>query len=451
MRIQRRKLLAGMAAASLPRFLWASPSSAPDVVVVGAGAAGLAAARTLLDEGLSVSVLEADDRIGGRAWTESKTFGFPYDRGAHWLHHSSSNHWRGYAKKHGFDVFPDDGDEYVYSHGRRQPLDRTDEFYDALERFIERAWERHTSGEEDGPVSRFLDPNDPWSATIEARVVNDWNGQELSETSTDFVMAGDDEDDWLCAQGHGSLVAHYGRRVPVQTGTEVKRIDWRGDAVRVESSAGSVRTKAVIVTASTGVLASGLIEFSPALPADKLEAFDAFKMNSYNHIALLYSEDVFELGSNQYVIPEAKSKREPGLLSNMDGTGLLMIYVGGGLGRELEQAGVDAAIDFGVGHISSILGNDISKKFVKGFFTRWSHNPWTRGSYAIPVPGGLKYRETLRRPVAERIFFAGDSCHRDGYSSVSRAHDSGVETAKQVLKKLRQSRAVRPMIRSTAT
>lgn len=433
MGIPRRNVLAGLAAASLPRIVWASQSSEPDVVVVGAGAAGLASARTLLDAGLSVTVLEADNRIGGRAWTESETFGFPYDRGCHWLHHASSNVWRPYAQQHGFDVFADDADEYFYSGGQRQSLARTEEFYAALERFFDRAWEQYSSGQEDGPISRFLDPDDPWSAAIEARIINDWNGQELDETSTEFMMIDDDEDDWLCAQGLGSLVVHYGRNIPVQTAAEVRKIDWSGDDVRVESAVGSMRTKAVVVTVSTGVLASGLIEFTPGLPAGKLESFNAFRMGSYNHIALLYSEDVFGLGPNYYAIPEAQSKRDAGMLCNMDGTGLLMIYVGGDFGRELEKAGVNAAVNFGIEHVDSILGYGANKKFVKGFFTRWSHNPWTCGSYATPVPGGLKYRDTLRRPIADRIFFAGDSCHREPFSSVSRAHDSGVETAQQVL------------------
>ena len=382
-------------------------------------------------------VLEADNRIGGRAWTESETFGFPYDRGCHWLHHASSNVWREYAKKHGFDVYPDDGDEYVYSNGSRQSLDKTDEFYAAIERLFERAWEQYSASNEDGPVSRFLDPDDPWTPTVEARMVNDWDGQELDQISTEFYMVDVEEEDWLCAQGLGSLIAHYGRHVPVRTGTAVRKIDWRGNDIRVISDAGSIRSKAVVITVSTGVLASGQIEFTPPLPVEKLESFHAFKMGAYNHIALLYSEDVFGLGANQYVIPEAKSKREPGLLSNMDGSGLLMIYVGGDLSHELQREGVNAAVDFGVEHINSILGNDVSKKFVKGMFPLWSHNPWTRGSYAVPVPGGLKYREVLRRPIADRVFYAGDSCHRGPFSSVSRAHDSGVETAEQVLEVLK--------------
>ncbi len=430
--IKRRKFLAGAAAAALPRIAWGSQSTNPDVVVVGAGAAGLAAARNLIDRGFSVTVLEAEHRIGGRAWTESETFGFPYDRGCHWIHHASSNVWKPYAQKHGFDVYPDEGEMHIYSGGRREALDKAEEMESAIERFFERAWKQHSAGKEDGPLSRFFDPEDPWSATVESHIVNSWDGQEADEVSTAYYMVDDREDDWFCAQGLGTLIAHYGRQVPVRLGTPVRKIDWSGRDVRVETDSGAIRARAVVVTVSPGVLASGQIEFKPGLSAGKEASFTAFRMGAYNHISLLYSEDVFDLGANQYVAPFATSKREPGLLSNMDDTGLLMMYVGGDLSRELQQAGVNAAIDFGVRHVNAILGNDVSEKFVKGTFSRWSQNPWTQGSYAIPVPGGLEHRETLRRAVAERVFFAGESCHRGPFPSVSRAFESGVETAEQV-------------------
>ena len=83
-------------------------------VVVGAGAAGLSAARTLTEEGHSVAVFEARARIGGRAFTESNTFGVPYDRGCHWLHVASQNHWIKYGRDNGFDMYPSPSAELMY-------------------------------------------------------------------------------------------------------------------------------------------------------------------------------------------------------------------------------------------------------------------------------------------------------------------------------------------------
>ncbi len=432
MKVRRRQLVFAMAAAMLPRPLFARDTAEPDVVVVGAGAAGLAAARNLLEAGLSVIVVEADKRIGGRAFTESETFGFPYDRGCHWLHHASTNPWIAYGKKNGFDVFPDEGEEFVFENGRPSQPGKLDEFYETLEYFFETA-RRASRNKPDAAVSAYFKYDDPWSATIESLIVNSWYGLELSELSLEYLMAEDEDNDWLCAQGFGSLVAHYGRDLPVKTGVEVREIHWDGNGVNVVTNDGSLTAQAAVVTVSTGVLASGEINFSPALPTEKVESFHAFPMGSYNHIALLYSADVFGMGPNSYIVPLAANKRDAGLLSNAAGTDLVMIYVGGDLSWELERNGVDQAIEYGIDYVNSILGTDTRKKFVKGTFTRWGHNRWTRGSYAAAAPGGLPYRDILRRPVGNRIFFAGDACHPEGSSSAARAYQTGVDVAVEVL------------------
>jgi len=421
-----------MAAATVPCSLFARETANPDVVVVGAGAAGLAAARSLLNTGLSVVVLEAEDRIGGRAFTESETFGFPYDRGCHWLHHASTNPWIAYGKTNGFDVYPDEGEEFIFENGRPSQGEKLDEYYEALEVFLESAWNASRS-KPDAAVSAYFTSDNPWSATIESKIVNDWYGLELSELSVEHFMLEEEENDWLCSQGFGSLIAHYGRNLPVKTAVEVQEISWGGNGINVKTNDGSLRARAVVVTVSTGVLASEGITFSPALSTEKVESFHAFPMGSYNHIALLYSEDVFGLGPDAYIIPVAADKRDAGLVSNAGGKNLVMIYVGGDLGWEFERKGVNNAVDYGIAYIDSILGANTRSKFLQGTFTRWGHNRWTRGSYAAAAPGGLAYRDVLRQPVGNRIFFAGDACHPEGSSSAARAYQTGVEVAAEVL------------------
>lgn len=420
-----------MAAATVPCSLFALETANPDVVVVGAGAAGLAAARSLLTAGLSVVVLEAEDRIGGRAFTESETFGFPYDRGCHWLHHASTNPWIAYGKTNGFDVYPDEGEEFIFENGRPSQGEKLDEYYEALESFLESAWDA-SRNKPDAALSTYLKNDHPWAATIESYIVNEY-GLELSEISTEYFMLEEEENDWLCSQGFGSLIAHYGRNLPVKTDVEVQEISWSGNGVNVKTSDGSLRARAAIVTVSTGVLAAEGIAFSPALPTEKVESFHVFPMGSYNHIALLYSEDVFGLGPDAYIIPFAADKRDAGLVSNTHGKNLVIIYVGGDLSWELERNGADEAIDYGIAYIDSILGVKTRNKFLKGTFTCWGQNRWTRGSYASAAPGRLSYRDVLRQPVGNRIFFAGDACHPEGASSAARAYQTGVEVAAEVL------------------
>jgi monoamine oxidase len=432
MPIRRREVLkGGIAAALVTPWPRAFAASEPDVAVVGAGAAGLAAARALLDAGLSVQVLEASDRLGGRAWTESTTFGFPYDRGCHWLHNASTNPWIDYGRAHGFDVHPDDGEEVLFENGKPADDSRLEARNAAIEDFFEHAWTA-SKDRPDAPLSAYFDPDAPWAANVESLIVNYWYGLELDALSTRFVLQEEEQNDWFCSSGFGSLVAHFGRGLPVRTGTEVTRIDWGGNGVTLETTGGSLRAKAAIVTVSTGVLAAGGIAFSPKLPDDRIEAIHACPMGVYNHVALHYRTDVFGLGENVYVLPKARSKREPGLLANVDGTGLCMIWVGGELARELERDGVDAAVDFGLQHVDAILGRDARKTFVKGDYTRWGHCRWTRGSYYSVAPGGVESRAALRRPVGERLFFAGEACHRSGSATAARAYQSGVDVASRV-------------------
>lgn len=432
MKLGRRQLLSLMAAVAVPGSVRAMSPSNPDVIVVGAGAAGLAAARHLIDGGLTVMIVEADSRIGGRAYTESETFGFPYDRGCHWLHHADTNFWVGYGQQHRFDVYPDDGEEILFSEGRPAPRAELDDFFQSIGSILEKAWEE-SRGMPDAPISDYLDDDHPLRASIESLIINDWYGLEPHEISAEFVLNDDDDNDWLCAQGLGTLVAHYGRDLNVRTNVEVSEVKWGKNGVTVTTNNGSIRSKAVVLTMSTGVLASGHIRFTPGLPQWKTESFHAFPMGSYNHIALLYKGDVLGNGPNKYIIPLANDKREPGLASNVNDTGLIMIYIGGDLGRELENDGMEAAIDFGAQYVQSLAGTGSGSDLISGTFTRWSHNPWTLGSYAAARPGGLPSRESLRRSIDDRLFFAGDACHPEGSSSVSRAHDSGVEVAKAVV------------------
>ena len=421
-----------LAATTLPRCAWAVDTSDPDVVVIGAGAAGLAAAKTLLNAGVTVQVIEASDRTGGRAWTETETFSVPYDLGCHWLSEADINPWIAYGKSNGFTLYEDPGEEYLYANGQRLRQSETDALYEALDAFYQQVGRAASAGV-DAPVSNYLDWDNPWAMTIAGVITHDSFGKELSEISTFDFIEEEEPYDWFCREGFGSLVAHYGSDIPVQTGVVATAVRWGGPGVRVETTAGTLNAKAVIITVSTGVLAAQKIRFDPPLPAAKAQSFDALPMGVYQHIALMFSADVFGLGPDSYARPVAQTMNEPALISNVAGTGLTMIYVGGDLARNLENAGTDAAVDFGFQHVQNMLGRDVSKQFVKGHFMRWGQYPWTLGSYASPRPGAKGMREILRQPVGDRIFFAGEACHTELWATCAGAYLSGIETVESVM------------------
>lgn len=439
--LNRRRFLAGLAAAAvLPRRVWATLPTNPDVVIIGAGAAGLSVARTLIDSGFSVAVLEARNRIGGRAYTESQTFGVPYDHGCHWLHNAHLNPWIGYAQRNGFSVYPASHGVTAFI-GQRQASEAENEArtktYTSVRRAISEAGRRG----EDVSAASVVSKESPWYP-LAAASIGPWDmGKDLDDFSCLDWWNSEGGDDWYCKQGFGTLVVHYGRGIPVRLSTPVHKIRWSTRGVEVESAAGTLSASTAILTVSTGVLAAEKIAFDPPLDHTKQEAFHRISMGYYNHIALYFSDDVFGLGDDAYLAYKTSTTRATGFLTNISGSQLAFGYVGGRFARELEKAGVDAAVDFGRDALRKIFGANIDKKFVKGNYTRWGEDPWTLGSYASADPGYTHMRRHLRRAVAERIFFAGEACHASMWATCGGAYLSGIDTAREVSRVLRQKAA----------
>lgn len=412
-----------------PSFL-RLPATRPRVVVIGAGAAGLAAAKTLLDKGVSVRVLEARDRIGGRAYTDTKTFGVPYDQGCHWLHAAKENPWVRYAQENGFAVYPAPDAETFFVDGKKATDEVRERYYEANKQQWKGLYRAATGGL-DIPLSEFLTGADPWQETFTANIVQ-VTGKELDELST-LNFTPFQSNDWFCKQGFGSLVAHYGKAIPVDLSTSVDGVRWDGSSVRVSTTRGTIETDAVIVTVPSGVLLADKIRFRPRLPESKRDAFAAFPMGVYNHIALMFSKDVFGLGNDGCVSLKADTTLTPGVITNISGTPLTFVSTGGDLSRDLEIAGVEAAVDYGLRELIKIFGTDISNHFVKGSFTHWGQDPWAMGSYAYGAPGFSGKRENLRKPLAGRVYFAGDSCHPTLFCTTAGAYLSGIDAATAVM------------------
>jgi monoamine oxidase len=436
--LSRRAFVGGLTAGLLtPRMLQAQLPANPDVVVIGAGAAGLAATRTLMAEGLQVALIEAADRIGGRAYTDMTTFGVPYDVGAHWLHTDSSNPYNRYGRENGFTIYPAPDNWRVFAGDREVSEQEADGLWRSSEAMYRAIGNAADAGRDISAADATRSVTGPWAATA-GFMIGPWSmAKDLNGFSTTDWWSGEDGEDWYCKEGFGTLVAHYGAGIPVALQTKATKIDWSGDGVAVETDKGTLRAKVVIVTVSTGVLAAGDIVFSPALPARKQDSFSAVSMGVYDHIALQFSRDVFGMGSDGYLLYQVGDDgRAFGTLSNAGVHGLAYCDVGGSWARELERESVPARIDYALSKLRDLLGNDIETAFVKGDATSWGMNPLTRGSYASAEPGAHAMRAVLREAVGERIFFAGEACHRSLWAMVAGAHLSGEAVAGDVVRVL---------------
>jgi monoamine oxidase len=262
------------------------------------------------------------------------------------------------------------------------------------------------------------------------------HGVDLDDlSSADVAVYGAYRCNALIKEGLGTLVTQHARSLPIKTGVVVIGIDWSGPGVIVQIRNGNIRTRAVIVTVSTGIISAGSIRFAPILPADIQQAFEDLPMGLLTKIALQTDGARFGLPENAFVTSSVLTPL-PALvaffLSFPGGENLCIGFVGGSRAWELERAGEKAAIAFATDQLTSLIGTDVRRCICKGKMTTWGSNPWTRGAYAAARPGRHKARSVLRHPLGDRVFFAGEALGGQYPALLSGAHISGETAARQV-------------------
>jgi monoamine oxidase len=443
-RQQRRLLLKGIAASALaPQLAIGNAPTNPDVVIIGAGIAGLEAARTLTTQGVSFILIEANNRIGGRVHTNNKIFSVPFDTHAHWMRASPTNPLISHAQSNGFDVYRDHGRQQYFVGDRKATeqeltdLRKTDALFNS--RIRSSALSSATGPEDNAHTALGEDFFErPWGYTV-ASEYGVWDmAQDSKDWSPKSWWNTLDADNWFCDEGYGSVVAHYGRGIPVSLTTAASEIDWSGEHVEVTTSTGKIRARAAILTVSVGVLAAERIKFTPTLPVEKQKAINNIDMAVMNYIGLLFSEDIFGFGPDTYVYQQQIDETGVGYLTNTHHSNLTYGYVGGSQAKALEREPMETAIAYGLGGIKSILGNDIEKRFVKGFATACGKVPLFDGAYSAVRPGRSAARAILGRTLAEKLFFSGEATHTVQASTVNGGLESGREAAIQAAAYLRK-------------
>lgn len=422
-----------LAAAAAGRGIAAMPRE-PDVAVIGAGAAGISAARALLAAGKSVVILEAADRIGGRAYTESAVFGLPFDHGCAWLQGPERLPLTDLAREKGFTLLDHDSATEALFVGDRRANTSERRAYDRAWGRIEGALE--DAEDEDVAASTVIPANLPWAGTVQSWIGPMDHGVDFAKLSTqDYNVFDDLETNYLIEEGLGTLVAEAGAGLPVRLATPATAIDWSGEGVEIETPDGKVRARACIVTVSTGVLGGGAIRFEPALPVWKQEAIGHMPMGLLTKIALQFDGEGFGLSDNAwltYQVAEEMPAEACFFLCLPFGAPILVGFVGGAFGWDLSRRSPDVAIDFALGELERIFGSRVRRHFVKGHVTDWATNPHTLGGYASAVPGHFGAREALSRPVGGRIFFAGEAVAGSHIQLCSGAWMSGAAVANAV-------------------
>ena len=375
------------------------PSSI-DIAIIGAGAAGLGAAHALQGRGVSCIVLEARDRIGGRAHTIMASPDVTFDLGCGWLHSADRNAFVAIAEQLSFTIDKSRPPWRDQAYEAAFPREERAEFIGALEAFFTRTAEAVARGH-DAPASDYLEPGNRWNGMIDA-ICTYLNGCELEQMSLlDFEAYADTE------------------------------VNWR---IRLTTSQGTLTADKVIVTVPTNLIADEAIRFRPPLPA-KVEAAAGLPLGLDNKVTLAL--DGWEhLPKDSGMRGRSHTARVGSFQLRPFGQPCIEGFYGGSFAREIEAAGAGALAAQAIDDVVALLGHDIRKSLKPLAESRWGADPFARGAYSHALPGHAGKRAVLAAPVDDRLFFAGEATPPDFFSTAHGARDSGERAAREALASL---------------
>ena len=425
-----------------------------DTLVVGAGIAGLTAARILSGEGRRVVILEARDRVGGRVWTSSAD-GDVIDYGASWIHGVDNN-----PVADAVDAFGMRTVEFTV--GSFQPGGRPIAYYspagtrmnaEDTERFVS---DIHRFDEQFRLTVAASEPGTSYGRAVEAALAQlDWSSQrsmrvrefmrhrteeQLGVWLDDLDAHGLDDDaiegaEVVFPDGYDVLATRLAEGLDVRLEHEVTRVQWGQAGASVDTGRGRFSADRVVVTVPLGVLKSPEFVFDPPLPEAHGEALARLGMNAFEKVFLqfphrFWDEDVYAI----------RQQGEAGRwwhswydVSSTAGSPTLLTFAAGPCARETREWS-DAQIADSVLDALRKLYRDRVAEPERVHVTRWQDDPYSRGSYSYMSVGSDRLdHDDLAIPIDDVLYLAGEATWTDDPSTVTGALKSGHRAAEQIL------------------
>jgi monoamine oxidase len=431
-----------------------------DVVIVGAGVAGLAAARRLHERGMRSLVLEARTRIGGRVFTvrDART-PLPIELGAEFLHGQASE-VRAIADRAGLTIADVEGQRWRAAHGRLEPFG---DFWQRLDRILGHADAHRTP---DRPLSALFAEQPGGHRFAQDRAlarqfVEGFHAAELDRISERAVASGGNPGDDPSEQHMGRLVDGY-HRVPewlalpvrsrIRLGRVVSSIEWSPHRVRVthrgvDGRARVTGARAAIISVPVSLLhpsarGRGAISFTPEVPAIR-SAASRLATGHVERTVVLLDRPVVELLSERRRERLARLAFVHATGVDVDvwwtsyplRSGMIVGWAGGpaALALEDEPSRIGQRAVASLADCFGISRPALQRHVLRVHRHDWTHDPFARGAYSYPLAGGSDAAQNLARPVRSTLFFAGEATDAEGRNgTVHGAIASGYRAADQL-------------------
>ncbi|MGB9142540.1 MAG: NAD(P)/FAD-dependent oxidoreductase [Aestuariivirga sp.] len=403
----------------------------PEIVIVGAGAAGIGAGLALTRLGIPYIILEAKHRVGGRTYSDISSLGHLWDHGAHWLHSGDVNVLRFMAEKLGHKFHPGNlGNPSFKSFiGGRWKVSQFDTYY-AWNQLDEIVQAGH--GGRDGAAECILDVDHPMYPLVRYWCQLIYSKDPADLSTGDAGNYSDSHVNLPVEDGYGTLVAQLSRGLQIRLGTAVKAIEIGRQGVRVETSSGTITAKACIVAVPSRVMERQKISFKPGLPVALQQAFAEVTMGYGEKVALAFDRKVFEgfeIPFADVFDPVSPDTKPLNFELHPFGRPIAVAHMGGSVAKELAEAGADAMTAFAIDTLVKAFGADIRKRIVAQAATGWTLDEYIGGAYSAAAPGKAAIRKVFFEPVYERVFLAGEHVHQHYMATAHGAYETGLDAA----------------------